>query len=72
MIIVGFCKPGDSFKALKYKGHVLCCTETGFRCSFEVNEAFFVLEITCLMYSRNVHLVLKCFKRNARLKKIRL
>ena len=33
------------------------------------NEAFFVLEITCLRYSRNVHLVLKCFKRNARFKK---
>ena len=36
MTIVGFFKPGVSFKALKYKGHVLCCTETGFRCSFEV------------------------------------
>ena len=68
--IVRFFKPGISFKALKYKGQVLCYTERlrlDFVAVSKSYETFFVLEITCLRYSRNVHLV--CFKRNARLKK---
>ena len=72
LVIVGFFKPGISFKALKYKGHVLCYTERlrlDFVAVSKSNETFFVLEITCLRYSRNVHLVLKCFKRKAMLKK---